>query len=137
MSDADNVELQAPVSVVREVFLQLQNSSSMELYVTTFALTNGYWDPTAPDGIPIQGYAIAQGQTATWGNYTSTAFTSVSGNITFNTAGAGTIVASWAWAYGSNPSASVGGSGTRLKASASLGNQGSNQVTAYITVTGG
>ena len=136
MSDADNVELQAPQTIVREVLVQLQNSSGMELYVTTFALTNGYWDPAAPSGVPIQGAPITPGQTATWGNYTSTPFTGVSGTMTFNTAGAGTVTASWLWPYGSPPKVSAGTTGTRLKVANSMGNVGSSQVTATFTVTG-
>ena len=136
VSNTYNVELQAPPTIVREVFVQLENSSGVELYTTTFALTNGYWDPSAPNGVPIQGAPITPGQTATWGNYTSTPFTGVSGSMTFNTAGAGTITASWLWPYGSPPRVSASATGTRLKVANSLGNVGSSQVTAIFTVTG-
>ena len=135
MSDADNVELQAPQTIVREVLAQLQNSSGMELYITTFALTNGYWDPGAPSGVPIQGAPITPGQTATWGNYTSTPFTGVTGTMTINSTGVGTVILNWSWAYGGTPTATATITVAGIKSAVSLANTGSSSVTATYSIS--
>jgi hypothetical protein len=135
MNNADNVELQGPTSIFREVLVAVQNSSPVELDVTTFALTNGYWDPNAPNGVPAQGAAITPGQTATWGNYTSTAFTTVAGTMTINSTGTGTVVLNWSWAYGGTPTATATITVPGIKAAVSLANTGSNTITATYSIS--
>ncbi|HEY0071323.1 MAG TPA: hypothetical protein VGE04_15265 [Chloroflexia bacterium] len=135
MSNADNLELQAPTAVAREVLVAVQNSSGLELDVTTFALTNGYWDPSAPNGVPTQGAAITPGQTATWGNYTSTPFTGVTGTMTINSTGVGTVILNWSWAYGGTPTATATITVAGIKAVVSLANTGSSTVTATYSIS--
>ena len=137
MSDNDNgnVELQAPTSVFREVFVAVQNSSPLDLVVTTFSVSAGYWDPAAPSGLPTQGYQITPGETPTWGNYTSTPFTSVSGSMTINSSGTGTVVLNWSWTYGSPATATQTITVAGIKASVTLGNPGSSSITATYSIS--
>ena len=130
----DNPELASPTNIFREVLISVQNSSNATLVLTTFSLTTGQWDPSAPNGVPTQGYQF-QATTPVWGNYTPAPFTSVGGQMTFqgNTA---LVTVTWSWNYGSNPTANVSVSGTTLTATVTLANQTTNTVTAQVVITG-
>jgi hypothetical protein len=136
MAEEENLESQAPTNIVREVFVNLQNSSGVDLIVTTFAVSNGYWDPAAPNGIPTQGYTINPGQNPTWGNYTSIPFTGVSGTMTINSAGTGTVVLAWSWPYGSTASATATITVPGIKAATTLTGQGSSNITMTVQISG-
>jgi hypothetical protein len=133
--EIQNIETAAPETIFREVLISVQNSGNALLTLATFALTSGQWDPNVPNGIPQQGFGIAQGTTPVWGNYTPTAFTAVQGFMTIN-GNSSTITINWAWVYGSNPSSTVTVNGTTLTATVTLANPTSNTITAQVIISG-
>lgn len=133
--DCSNVELAAPASIFREVLISVQNSSNAVLILTTYSLTNGQWDPNAPNGLPQQGFQVGQGTTPIWGNYTPTPFTGVSGQMTFM-GNSSSVIVTWSWIYGSNPTANVTINGTTLTATVTLANPTTSTITAQVVITG-
>lgn len=129
-------ELDAIDAVVREVLINLQNSSGDTLTLNNFALTAGQWDPAAPSGIPVQGTQLNPGDNPTYGNATGVPFTGVAGSLTLGV-NAVTVQVTWSWAYGGTPSGSVNVTGsTSLVAAVTLSNTTSTVTTATVTFSG-
>lgn len=129
-------ELEPIQSIVREVLINVQNSSSATLFLTTFTLTHGQWDPKAPNGVPMQGFQVDPGTDPTWGNATGVAFTDVAGKMTF-VANATTIGLSWSWNYSSNPDAAMTiTGGATLQGTVSIQNESSSICKATFQLTG-
>ena len=75
--ETSNIETAPPTNIFREVFVSVQNSTNAVLVLLSFYVTNGQWDPSAPNGIPTQAFQVGQGTTPVWGNYTPTPFGAV------------------------------------------------------------
>jgi len=133
--ETSNIETAPPTNIFREVFVSVQNSTNAVLVLLSFYVTNGQWDPSAPNGVPTQAFQVGQGTNPVWGNYTPTPFGAVAGQMTFN-GNSSSVVVSWNWTYGSNPTANVTVNGTTLKATVTLANETTSSITAQVIITG-
>ncbi len=106
----NNLELAGPgETIYRQVNLTVSDSSDTTLFVNSFNLSGGKWDP---NNQPSPGEIISPGNLPNFINFTDAPFTAVGGMINLGPASGGSITINWSWPYGGSFQTSSSSSGT-------------------------
>jgi len=129
-----NLELIGPgETIYRQVTLTVSDSSDTTMFVNSFNLTGGKWDPKNQ---PAPGDVISPGNLPNYINYTDQPFTSVGGTINLGPASGGTISINWSWPYGGSFQTSTSSTGTsNLKVTYQVSGQTSTTVNLQYIVS--